>query len=138
MALTAVLSQQSITSSTAVDSAIFHLQPVTPRLPQISVCVSVVDASASSGSNDVTLRLYYSPNYTLVADKDDAHWIEAPIELYEPMVVTEAEDYAGTHGDTTSFFAVRSMPGHLGQCKLVAQRLGAGDWEAEVSAWVEV
>ncbi len=132
-----VFTDQSFTSNTAANSTLFSLQNHSGNPAIVSVIISSNDDSSGAGTNDFSVRLYYSPDHRNLVDTSTAHWIEADSALFKPIFLTAVEDYDGTHGDSTSLFEMRILPANSGQFKLVGQRHGDGTQSVVLSAWVE-
>lgn len=129
-----VLDEKSLTDSTANDSTLFTIRRDGGRPAIVSMTLDTVDASASTGSNQFTLRLYYSPNYEELSDPGtDADWIEAPPNVFKPIVLLDADGFT-----STTYTDTREIGANIGKSKLVVQRHGSGTYELTVSAWVEL
>ena len=140
MAQVQVFSAEEITDNTAHDSALFEVANNTGQPAHIYVQFGVEQDSAG-GDNIFEVNLKVSPNYTLVADTDDALWMTVPQSVFIPIYVHIGASYThiGTIASGNYYAAMSEMFGNFPRAKLVAQRSqisGGGNNTVTINAWI--
>ena len=135
-----VFTSKALTDGTAVDSSLFTVSSAFEKPIHITTEIGCTTATGSD-NNMVSVRLYYSPNYDLVADKDDAVWIEVPQSIFKTEYIHVGEAYSiGAIDSGNEYQNIQSLMANFVKCKLVAQRhqISAGGTNTIViNAWVD-